>query len=238
MRFAPMTRTRRSCRPSARSRTVRPSISAANALSGVERRCVRRQRGCDPGGRDLASDDALARIGLKPIDARRLVRQALPDRQQQARDDVDRAVGEGGHLGKLGLPNGGEALAIGFRPVALRHHLQGKAVALHRANQPHASFDFAIIEHEARRRDLNGRTARALVDQQHGARIGEAIQSLVQRHRAIALALGDDEQAGLRAGAGMGVDRAPIGDDEALGAERLQPDVIGSLTRWRLRCGL
>ena len=100
-------------------------------------------------------------------------------------------------------------------------------MALHRADQPHASLDLAIVEHEARRRDLHGRTARALVDQQHGARIGEAIQRLVQRHRAIALALGDGEQAGLRAGAGMGVDRAPIGDDEALGAERLQPDVIG-----------
>ena len=100
-------------------------------------------------------------------------------------------------------------------------------MTLHRANQPHASLDFAVIEHEARRRDLYGRTARALVDQQHRARIGEPIQSLVQRHRAIALALGDDEQASLCAGPRMGVDRAPIGDDEALGAERLQPDVIG-----------
>ena len=30
------------------------------------------------------------------------------------------------------------------------------------------------------------------------------------------------------AGAGMGVDRAPIGDDEALGAQCLQPDVVGA----------
>ena len=227
MRLAPMTRTRRSWRPSARSRMVRPSMRAAKAASARQRRCAGRERGCDPGGRDLASDDALARIGLKPIDTRQLVRQALPDRQEQARDNVDRAVGELGHLGKLGLPSGGEGVAIGFDPVALGHHLQRKAVALHRPDQPHASFDFAVVEHEARRRDLHGRAAGALVDQQHGAWIGEAIQRLVQRHRAIALALGDDEQAGLRAGAGMGVDRAPIGDHEALGAERLQPDVIG-----------
>ena len=69
-----------------------------------------------------------------------------------------------------------------------------------------------------RERSLTSSAARAL---------GVAIQGLVQGHRAIALALGDDQQAGLRAGAGMGVDRAPIGDHEALGAERLQPDVIG-----------
>ena len=36
----------------------------------------------DPGGRDLAADDALAGIGLQPIDAGRLVRQPFPDRQQ------------------------------------------------------------------------------------------------------------------------------------------------------------
>ena len=71
----------------------------------------------------------------------------------------------------------------------------------------------------------------ALTDQQHGAWIGEAIQDFVHRHWAIALTLGDGEQAGHRAGVGMGVDRAPIGDDEALGPERLQPDVVGS------RCG-
>ena len=161
-----MTRTRRSWRPSARSRTVRPSISAAKAASGVSVGALGRQRIRDPGGRDLAADDALAGIGLKPIDARRLVRQPLPDRQEQAGDDMDRAVGELGHLGELGLPGGGEAFAVGFRPVAFRHHLQRKAVMLHRPDQPHAPLDLAVIEHETRRRHLHGGAARALVDQQ------------------------------------------------------------------------
>ena len=35
-----------------------------------------------PGRRDAAADNALACIGLKPVDPGRLVRQALPDRQQ------------------------------------------------------------------------------------------------------------------------------------------------------------
>src|SRR3546814_9341447 len=45
-----------------------------------------RQRARDPGGRNLAADDALAVIGLEPVDPRRLVRQALPDRQQKKRE--------------------------------------------------------------------------------------------------------------------------------------------------------
>ena len=111
-----MTRTRRSWRPSARSRMVRPSISAAKAPSGVSVGAPAASAVRDPGGRDLAADDAFAGIGLKPIDARRLVRQALPDRQEQAGDDMDRAVGELGHLGELGLPGGGEARRDRLRP--------------------------------------------------------------------------------------------------------------------------
>ena len=99
---------------------------------------------------------------------------------------------------------------------------------LHRPDQPHAPLDLAVVEHQARRRDLHGGSAGALVDQQHGARIGEPIQGLVQRHRTIALALDDGEQPRLRAGAGMGVDRAPVGDHEALGPQRLQPDIVGA----------
>ena len=40
----------------------------------------------------------------------------------------------------------------------------------------------------------------------HARRIGKPIERLVQRHGTVALALGDGEQPGLRAGAGMGVD--------------------------------
>ena len=67
-----------------------------------------------------------------------------------------------------------------------------------------------------------------LVDQQNRARIGELIERLIERHRPIALALGDGEQPRLGAGAGMGVDRLPVGDDEALGRQRLQPGIVGA----------
>ena len=97
---------------------------------------------------------------------------------------------------------------------------------LHRPDQPHAPFDLAVVEHEARGRDLHGGAVRALVDQQHRARIGKTIERLVQRHGIVAPAFGDGEKPRLRASAGMGVDRTPVGDDEALGAQRLQTGVI------------
>ena len=135
-----------------------------------QRRCVASQRSRHPGRRDLAADDALAGIGLKPVDAGRLVRQPLPDRQEQACHDMDGAVGELGHFGEFRLPGRGEAFAVGLRPMAFGHHLQRKAVMLHRPDQPHAPFDLAVIEHEARSRHLNGGPAGALVDQQDARR--------------------------------------------------------------------
>ena len=65
----------------------------------------------------------------------------------------------------------------------------GRLMVLHRPDQPHAPFDLAVVEHEARRRDLHGGAAGALVDEQRGARIGEMVERLVQRHRTIAPAL-------------------------------------------------
>src|SRR5260370_13474955 len=93
---------------------------------------------------------------------------------------MDGAVGEPGHSGELGLPGRGEAFAISFRPMAFGHHLQRKAVMLHRPDQPHTPFDLTVIEHETRSRHLNSGTAGALVDQQDGAGTGETIECLVK----------------------------------------------------------
>ena len=43
---------------------------------------------------------------------------------------LDRAVGELRHLGKLCSPSGGEGLAVGLDPMALRHHLQRDIVLM------------------------------------------------------------------------------------------------------------
>ena len=188
---------------------VLPSISAAKASSGVSVGASGRERTRDPGRRHLAADDALAVIGLEPVDPRRLVRQALPDRQQQAGDDVDRAVGELRHLGELGLPGARRSVSrSASRQWVCAIIVSGMAVLLHRPDQAHAALDLAVVEHQARRRHLHGGAARLLVDQQHAradrrAR-SSASSSVTGRLRS---RCGDGEQPGLGAGAGMGVDR-------------------------------
>ncbi len=112
--------------------------------------------------------------------------------------------------------------------MGLSHEAHRDIVGLGRADQADAPFDLAIIKHDAARRDLDGGSAGALVDEQLCARIAEFGESCVERHRPVAPALVDREQAGFRAGARIRVDRLAIDDDEALGAQRLQPGVIGS----------
>ena len=63
--------------------------------------------------------------------------------------------------------------------------------------------------------------------EQNSATIGKMIQGFLQRHGMIALVLRNCEQPGLCAGRGMRVNRAPVGDDKTLGAERLQTHVVG-----------
>ena len=57
-----------------------------------------------PGGRDAATDDALAIIGLESIDPCRLFGQSLPDWQQEASNDVDRAILEFRQLCQFCVP--------------------------------------------------------------------------------------------------------------------------------------
>ena len=71
-------------------------------------------------------------------------------------------------------------VTIRFDPMAIRHHPQGDAVLLHWSDQSDASLDLAIVKHETRGRNLNGRTTRTLVDQQDGARVAEPIKGVIQ----------------------------------------------------------
>ena len=63
-----------------------------------------------------------------------------------------------------------------------------------------ASFYLAIIQHEARGRNLHGCTSGALIDQEDGPRIGEMTNGGIQLHRTIALALRNREEPGLGTG--------------------------------------
>ena len=72
--------------------------------------------------------------------------------------------------------------------------------ALHRADEPNAAFDLAVVEHEARRGDLHGGAAglRSLISSLRAA-ICETIERLVERDGPIALALRDGKEPGFGA---------------------------------------
>ena len=69
---------------------------------------------------------------------------------------------------------------------------------------------------------------RLLVDQQSGAGSGCQRERVGERQRAVAVLAHDAVAARLGAGRGMGIDRAALGDAEALGGQRLDADVVGA----------
>ncbi len=107
---------------SARELDNRPALGQRRE-SGVWREAGRLgvERRSDPLRRDLAADEPLPGIGLKAVDARGIVGKPVPDRQQEARDDVDFAGGELRDLSHLVRPGLGEGIAVGFAPMGLGH---------------------------------------------------------------------------------------------------------------------
>ena len=142
-RYSPMTATRR------KLETVReiedgPAVEhGAPCIGGCERRRIVPASACaTQARRDEAADDALAIIGLQPVDAAMLVRQPAPDRQQQAGDDVELAVGEGREF-RRAPPSQARAKSSlsALLPMGLREPVERDRRAVHRAQQPHAALD-------------------------------------------------------------------------------------------------
>ena len=210
MRNSPITLTRRSSSPSCKLQDRASVEHGSEGVVWAERRRLAVDGLRDPGRRDQATDDALAIVGLQPVDAHGLVRQPLPDRQQQAGDDVELAVGELRHCGDLGLPGAGEVGPIGFLPMRVRQIAERNRRTLHRPEQADAPFDRAVIEHQARRRHLHGGASGLTVDEKPGTRIVGTLERLVERQWAIAIAAGDGEHSRLGAALRMDVERAPI----------------------------
>ena len=139
---------------------------------------------------------------------------------------MDRAVGKFRHLGDLRGPGCGEGIPIGVEPMGLTHHLHRNIMRLHRPDQLDAPLDLAVVEHDARRRNLHGSASRPLVDEQLRLAVIEMAERIIERHRTIALALRDCEQPGFPRRCLDGVDDLAIGDGEAFRCQRLQPDII------------
>ena len=111
--------------------------------------------------------------------------------------------------------------------MGLGHRRQRHGRPFHRPDQPHAAFDFAVVEHEARRRNLHRRAPGLCVDERQRAGVGEAGERIGERDRLVAFAPGDGQKAGFSARARMGVDRAAIGDGEGIRRQRLEADIVG-----------
>ncbi len=148
-----------------------PIEHGRECVTRFENRRLALDRLGDPGRRDQAADDALAIIGLEPVDSHGVVRQPFPDRQQQAGDDMQAAVSELRYCGDFSLPRPGEIGPIGFLPMGPGQCTERDCGSLHRPEQTDAAFDFTVIQHQAGRRHLDGSAPGLSIHQQPGTRI-------------------------------------------------------------------
>jgi hypothetical protein len=185
-------------------------------------------------GHDQAANDAFAVVGLKPVDAHIVGRQLVPDRQQEAGDDVKGAFGEFRNAGAFRFPKRGKFLGRRAAPVRALELLEIENVARHRPDEADAGFDAAVIVHQAGVRCLHGGALRLLVDDKARAGLPGERQSFIERQRTIAVLLQHAVAARFRAGFGMRVNGAPFGDPEAFGRQRLDPGVVSAGSNRRL----
>jgi hypothetical protein len=204
----------------------RALVQCGEGVHGRQRRRSLIDGDGDPGRRDFSGDNALARVGLDTIDTARLARQPLPDRQQEAGDDVKRRLQEFREIGDFLLPGSRESPSIRLTPMRLLHRRGGKRRTLHRAHQTHPPFDVAIVGHHAPRGDLNGGAPGLAVDEEKRARIAQEFERLVEGERLRSIALSDRQQFRTGRRDGMNEDRPAVRDDEAVGLQRLEPEIV------------
>src|SRR4051812_7282934 len=112
------------------------------------------------------------------------VRQAGPDRQQQAGDNVERALCVRRHRGELSFPDVGERPCVDLSPLRARQRRFAQCQAINRTDQAHAALHLAVVEHQARRRRLDGGATRLGIDEQARGCAGSGceIERLGQGH--------------------------------------------------------
>ena len=228
-RNEPITLARRRLSPSCSSRIVRPSRTADQASAGAMLTPSALTACATQAGETKPADDAFAGIGLQAIDPHGLVRQPLPDRQQQSGDDVKIAVRESGNLGEFPLPGLGKGGTVGLVPSACAPapptdravRSIGRSRRTRRSTSPSSSMTLGAGTCTAARPDC-------AFTSKSGPRVVRAVQCLREAERPIALAPADGEDLGLRTGLGMDIERTPIGHHQALGGQRLDADVVGA----------
>ena len=150
-RQALITGARRSCRPPARSSTAPRRRRRARPHRRTGRGRRRRQGSHNPGerlGRHQPADHPLAVIGLEAVDAHVLGRQAVPDRQQQAGDDMKLALGEFRHLA-IRPPTAARNASRGPGASASGRIRRRSASRAPSDGQAGAGFDPPVVMHQA-----------------------------------------------------------------------------------------
>jgi hypothetical protein len=171
-------------------------VDAESAIKGTKRF-----------GRNEAADHAFAVIGLEAVNAHVGGRQPVPDRQQEAGDDVKAAVGKFRDGGAFVLPERGKFFDGRLAPVGMLELFTGDRLARHRPDKARARDNAAVIVHETGRVDLYGGAVRLLVDEQ-AARRGAQSKRFGQGERLVAGLFQDAVAAGFGACGGVGAQRA------------------------------
>ena len=152
MRFAPMSVEIRKSHPAAKRDGPRLGEKRAMRVLGRKRRPAVEIEGDAEarhiGGWDQAADDALAFIGLQPVDLAGSARQMFPDGQEQAGDEMEVARPCGRNLAKLLEPCMRKFFLGRDLPMAAGELCFGNGIARQRPDQPQTFFNAAVIERE------------------------------------------------------------------------------------------
>ena len=162
---------------------------------------------------EQASDDALAVVGLEPVDLAGRARQMFPDGQQAGRSrDGCRSNGWAGFPPSSLSHAAVNSSSVATLPMACCEPCLGNGVARKRPDQAHAFFDAAVLERQARGGRGKRGAAGLRIDEERRAGGFRKRQNRVEVERLVLVLAPDGEQRGLGAGALMGVQQGAVRD--------------------------
>jgi hypothetical protein len=111
-----------------------------------------------------AADDALALVGLQPIDSRRFIGKTAPDQKKRPRRPDGTYFLEFGNCGDLRPLDRMKLVRAHFLPMGALQHVDGIHIAIDRPQQSRARLNGAVVQHETRRSQFDRRAAGLLND--------------------------------------------------------------------------
>ena len=178
-------------------------------------------------GVESAPDHCLARIGGEPAHPHVLGPQPVPDRKEKPGDEPEARFGMGRQRGDLLLPEDAPFGLVRLAPVrglefGPRHALPGGGPL-----EAHPLLHAPVVEQHRGRGQEGGRPFRAGVDdERRRAGLPGHIECGIGRHGHEPVASEDLDEAGRRAGIGVGVEGLAAGGSERVRSQGLDADLI------------